>query len=155
MAQKEFLDELRRALENDLTGNAVQDNVEYYRQYISEEIQKGKEEAEVLEELGDPWVIARTVIDALNGTDQSTVYREGSAGRSKYEEGERGRRENQQPHISGVGKLWRRFLLILAVIMVIMVIFAIISGLISILAPLLIPLFLVVIIARFLGNRRP
>ena len=42
----------------------MQENVNYYDGYISDEVSKGKTEEEVTAELGDPWVIAQTVIDA-------------------------------------------------------------------------------------------
>ena len=69
MTRIEFLQQLRQALENDLSGSVVQENVDYYNQYISDEVRKGKSEEEVLRMLGDPWILARTVIDAQDGTD--------------------------------------------------------------------------------------
>ena len=62
MTRIEFLQQLRQALENDLSGSVVQENVDYYNQYISDEVRKGKSEEEVLRMLGDPWILARTVI---------------------------------------------------------------------------------------------
>ena len=38
----------------------VQDNVEYYKNYIKEEMKSGKSEQEVMDMLGDPWAIAKT-----------------------------------------------------------------------------------------------
>ena len=61
MTRIEFLQQLRQALENDLSGSVVQENVDYYNQYISDEVRKGKSEEEVLRMLGDPWILARTV----------------------------------------------------------------------------------------------
>ena len=64
MSKMEFLEGLRKALGNDLDRATVQENVNYYDGYISDEVSKGKTEEEVTAELGDPWVIAQTVIDA-------------------------------------------------------------------------------------------
>ena len=64
MTKMEFLEGLRKALGNDLDRATVQENVNYYDGYISDEVSKGKTEEEVTAELGDPWVIAQTVIDA-------------------------------------------------------------------------------------------
>ena len=55
---------LRKGPGNDLDRATVQENVNYYDGYISDEVTKGKTEEEVTAELGDPWVIAQTVIDA-------------------------------------------------------------------------------------------
>ena len=63
MTKVEFLTKLKESLNNDLTGVIVQENIAYYDQYIADEIRKGRSEQEVLDELGDPWVIAQTIID--------------------------------------------------------------------------------------------
>ena len=62
MTKYEFLEKMRHALANDLSAPIVQENVEYYDSYISEEMRKGRSETAVTEELGDPWAIARTII---------------------------------------------------------------------------------------------
>lgn len=58
MTKQEFLEKLRAALGNDLSGAVVSENVNYYKQYITDEVAKGKSEKEVIDELGDPWAIA-------------------------------------------------------------------------------------------------
>ena len=63
MDRLEFLDKLKEALMQDLGEQAVQENVTYYNQYMNDEIKSGKSEAEVIDMLGDPWIIARTIID--------------------------------------------------------------------------------------------
>ena len=62
MTKREFLDKLKKALANDLSGNVIRDNVDYYNDYITEEVRKGRKESEVIEELGDPWAIAKNII---------------------------------------------------------------------------------------------
>ena len=57
MNRSEFLDKLREALENDLSGPVVRENIEYYDSYIQSEVRNGKTEQEVLDMLGDPWMI--------------------------------------------------------------------------------------------------
>lgn len=64
MNRSEFLNRLREALENDLGGSAVQEHILYYDEYIRNEIRNGKTEREVLDMLGDPWIIAKTIIAA-------------------------------------------------------------------------------------------
>ena len=61
MTKREFLDKLKKALANDLSGNVIRDNVDYYNDYITEEVRKGRKESEVIEELGDPWAIAKNI----------------------------------------------------------------------------------------------
>ena len=71
MTKKEFLIRLKRALGNDLSGAVVQENVEYYSSYIDDEIGKGRSEAEVTAELGDPWAIAKTIVDSVENRGQA------------------------------------------------------------------------------------
>ena len=58
MSQKEFLEELRTALSGKLSAQAVLENIEYYRNYIEGAARSGKSEAQVLEMLGDPWILS-------------------------------------------------------------------------------------------------
>lgn len=155
MTRSEFLQELRQALENDLSGSVVSENIEFYNQYIIDEVSKGKSEEEVLQMLGDPWIIARTVIDAQNGTDQETVYEAGGSTYNGYEN-ERGqvRRDDSQVHVFGLNTWWKKLLLILGIIMIVVAVFAIITGVISFLAPILVPILIIMIVIRVLGNRR-
>ena len=57
MTRKEFLESLERHLRGQLSENQLRGHVEYYRDYIEKEIASGKTEAEVLDMLGDPWLI--------------------------------------------------------------------------------------------------
>ena len=61
MRSSDFLLQLKKALENELSVAQVQDNVEYYKNYIKEEMKSGKSEQEVMDMLGDPWAIAKTI----------------------------------------------------------------------------------------------
>ena len=38
MTKRGFLDKLKKALANDLSGNVIRDNVDYYNDYITEEL---------------------------------------------------------------------------------------------------------------------
>ncbi len=42
MTKREFLDKLKKALANDLSGNVIRDNVDYYNDYITEEVRKAE-----------------------------------------------------------------------------------------------------------------
>ena len=61
MDKQEFVDRLRMALNGRVSPGLVMDNVNYYEDYINTEIRKGRTEEEVLESLGDPRLIARTI----------------------------------------------------------------------------------------------
>ena len=45
-----------------MSAAQVQDNVEYYKNYIKEEMKSGNSEQEVMKMLGDPWAIDKTIL---------------------------------------------------------------------------------------------
>ena len=122
-------------------------------QYISEELQKGKTEEEVLQMLGDPWILAKTIIAASDGTDEEIVYESGH--KSYYSEPEQeDSYVRQNVHVFGIDKWWKKLLLILFIVMIVVLVVAIVSGIVSFLAPVLIPLLIVMIIIRLIGRLR-
>ena len=59
MRKTEFLQELREALDGEVSASVIQSNISYYDQYISQEAAKGRSEEEVIEEIGSPRLIAK------------------------------------------------------------------------------------------------
>lgn len=51
MRKTEFLQELREALDGEVSASVIQSNISYYDQYISQEAAKGRREEEVIEEI--------------------------------------------------------------------------------------------------------
>ena len=70
MNKQDFIDRLRMALNGRVSPGLVMDNVNYYEDYINTEIRKGRTEEEVLESLGDPRLIARTIIQTNGGDNR-------------------------------------------------------------------------------------
>lgn len=153
MTKQEFLEKLRAALGNDLSGVVVSENVNYYNQYITDEMAKGRSEEEVTDELGDPWAIARTIIDAQENQEYTDgEYRSEASANGEYDSGSRNGYGNV--HVFGLDSWWKKLLLILGLIGIVVLIVAVIGGIISILAPIVIPLIIVMWIVRMLGQRR-
>ena len=67
MTKQEFLDELRLILSGEVSPEAVMDSYSYYSTYIENEMRSGKSEKQVVEELGRPSLIARSIIAAQSG----------------------------------------------------------------------------------------
>lgn len=63
MNKQEFLEEMRGKLLEELPPMEAAYQVQYYEEYIDTEIRSGHSEEEVLGALGDPYLIARTLID--------------------------------------------------------------------------------------------
>lgn len=153
MTRSEFLEKLKTALGNDLSGAIIQENVNYYNNYISEEVDRGRSEEEVIDELGDPWVLAQTIIDSAEGRNTvNTGYEKDydyDSDRDDYgNDYGRQQRSDRRVYSFGFGSWWQKLLFLLGIVGVIMIVVAVISGLISLLAPLVIPVAIIIIILR-------
>lgn len=150
MTKSEFLEKLRQALGNDLTGSVIQENVDYYNQYINDEVRSGRSEAEVISELGDPWVIAQTIIDTTENraksTQQSSFYEPNGAA---YDQ-----QSSQRADAPGRKGLWKLILVLLGIIGVLIAIVAVIGGIISFIAPILVPVLIIAFVIRLFGRKR-
>ena len=72
MTRYEFLEGLKEAL-LDAPADIRQENIQYYASYIEDEVEKGRPEAEVLEELGEPSWIANSIREAASGDTSADV----------------------------------------------------------------------------------
>jgi len=76
-----------------VTHSAIQENIRYYDDYISQEVLKGSTEEEVTESLGSPRIIARTIVDAAYDTeDRPDGYDEYGSGPAEEREAGTGSR---------------------------------------------------------------
>lgn len=137
MNREQFIDKLRIALSGAVNHNIIDENVRYYEDYIHMEMQKGRTEDAVLAELGDPRLLAKTIIETNKIAGTSTA----DYGDEPYEEG--GGRGDEP-------KLFRMpgWLLGLIVLLVIGILFAMVTSVISFLLPVLIPMLIIIVIAR-------
>ena len=65
MTKRQFMEELRSSLEGMVSQAVIQENMNYYEDYINEQIRNGKNEQDVLNELGSPRLIARSIISSI------------------------------------------------------------------------------------------
>ena len=79
MNKQDFINRLRAALNGSVSPNVVAENVNFYNNYIDAEIFSGKSEEEVLRMLGDPRLIAKTII-ATNSPSGQGSYQEAGGG---------------------------------------------------------------------------
>lgn len=64
MSKQEFVDRLRTALSGKISPALVEENARYYEDYINTQVRLGETEKAVLESLGDPRLIARSIVAA-------------------------------------------------------------------------------------------
>ncbi len=79
MTRNEFTERLRAALSGEIPASVVEENIRFYDRYISDEIAKGKNEAEVLASLGDARLIAKTILETWQSDDTDLEYHGGDS----------------------------------------------------------------------------
>ena len=139
MTKQDFLDRLRMALSGRVSPSLVEENVVYYEDYINTQIRLGKSEAMVMDSLGDPRLIAKTIITTNDtATDQTSYeYQEISAETDLHA---KAKRWLSKIHVPG----WVWGIMIGALFIgAVSVVFSVISFLLPILLPIIIVVFLV------------
>jgi uncharacterized membrane protein len=146
MTRSEFMDSLHRALAGSLTSSTVNENMRYYEEYFDTQIRSGQSEEEIIAGLGDPRLLAKTIIQAskyqaqnFSNQEYDEVYEDGSQDDSRNGRGD-------SP------KIYRMpgWLLLIIVLVVAFVVISVLSSVVSMLLPIIIPVFCVVLIVRML-----
>ena len=150
MTKREFLDKMREALSNDLAEPAVRENIEYYDVYMTDEIERGRSEEELVEEMGDPWMIASTIIDISEPEDMKLNY--------VYEEEGQSYNGRQDSYAGQTGFFvrggWKLVVALLGFIGVLLALVAVVGGIISLVAPILVPVLIIMFVIRLFGRRK-
>ena len=76
MNKREYLAKLKEYLSYELPERLVARNIDYYSEYIDTEVSGGKNVSAVLEDLGDPQLIARSIVDAAKSGRDGIPYTE-------------------------------------------------------------------------------
>lgn len=130
MTKEEFLQDLKEALQGQVSSAEVEHNLSYYKEYIQEEVTKGKSEQDILEVLGTPEMIAQSIVQMSGGmkahekTSQDTT-------RMNHAD-DQTRRAASSVHHSvlpfALDTWWKILILVLAVVIVCWIGFKLIKG---------------------------
>lgn len=145
MNRYEFIEKLRAALSGRVTQSVLNENIRFYEEYLDTEIRKGRSEEEVLGEIGDPRLLAKTITEASKQAAGS-VYEE-----EIIEDGESSQSNSHtRTRVKVNGKNFRlpTWVLLLVTVLVILFVITIICTLLSVLIPILVPLFLLIMAAQ-------
>lgn len=154
MTSAEFINELKECLSGEVSPQILQENVNYYSQYIISEINAGKSEEQVIQELGPARLIAKTIIDAEKGASEKEEQRQEEQRKQDYRQRERDKR-HLHTGVNDKGEFdvkygnfsfnswYGKLLLILLAIVVLVILVAAVIGIIY-LSWYLIPIVLVI-----------
>lgn len=148
MDRTEFLNILGKRLAQTFSAEQVREQVDYYDAYIREQMASGKTEQEVLEELGDPLLIARTIMDTAQEV-------EGGNGSMPKEENPE-ETHQREPWNGWILMNSRTGCLITGVIFLIILLLMVwlIGSLLAAALPVLIPVLLVIWLAAALKHKK-
>lgn len=140
MKKEDFLFYLKKALKGEMSSEKVKYYVSYYNSYIEEQVQSGRKMKDVMDELGDPFLIAKSIIESEK-MNPANVYSDGSAG-------EESREQNRG---QGERRVIRQIKLEMVIGIVVFVLFfmfliAVIWGIFSLLVKIFFPVLLVLTI---------
>jgi len=151
MNKIEFVEQLRRNLSSINDYTYVNDTIAYYENYIETQMRMGKSEEQVMQELGDPRLIAKSIC----ASHEVDTEEQDAGGYRSYESREQGR--GMQTVFNINGKLlnmpsWLfKILSVLAAIVILSLLFTVLR----ILSPfLIIGIFAYMIYRMFTGTGR-
>lgn len=143
MTKYEFLKELREALEGQVPMSEIEDSISYYRDYFSRQEADGRSEAEILEELGSPRLIAKSIIETKGGEQ---IYYEDT-----YEE--QVNEEEGSPKVFVFDSFLTKIGCLAAVIIVIILIGSMFAVALRFIGPIIMILLLIYLIKNVFGKR--
>lgn len=151
MNSQEFLDKLRLALSGQIGASQVEENIAYYREYISAQVRMGQPEEAVMGNLGDPRLIAKSIISANMGEERYTqgrYAREQVVEEDEYYAQTREQNMPKEVHING----WLALgILILGFVVIVGAVFSLISLLFPVIVMLGIVYFFVKVFRDWLN----
>ncbi|MGN0308238.1 MAG: DUF1700 domain-containing protein [Lachnospiraceae bacterium] len=146
MTKQDFLDGLRKHLSGSLDYRQVNEHLRYYTEYIDGEIRQGKSEEQVMEELGDPRLIAKT-LTGMEGAD--TI---GEDYREEYIEEDEMNPNDRYVQFNGKTLRLPGWLFSILLCLVVFCVLTVVFTLISWLLPYLLVIFAGVLFYRFIKN---
>ena len=147
MDKKEFLQKFRTALSGQVPAYIIEENVRYYDEYIETQKRQGKSEEEVLAELGNPRLLAKTVI-----TTNKNAGKEQESTGSIYE-----KQQYEEHRKSGGFLKWfiglPSWLRTIVTVFVLIGIFFLVAHIIGLVLPFILLIVIIVYIQRMFRRR--
>ena len=147
MNRYEFIESLRAALSGKVTQSTLNDNVLYYEEYLDSEIRKGRTEEEVIRELGNPRLLAKTIVEANKQSNQWGRTSETYSDTVDFGE------EKKQAivHMNGKEYKFPKWAGILVLVLIIVAVIAVVATVLSVLLPILLPIILIVMAVNIIA----
>lgn len=164
MNKEEFLRELEEALAGDVPEAVIRDNISYYGSYLTQEMAGGRTVDEIVAEIGEPFIVAKTIIESSEASGETAgnagyggygnfreTYTE-SRSQDQYQE----RQQNPHPniHYIDLNKWYWKLLGIVVFVFVVLLLFNIVGGILALLMRFAGPLLMIFLVIWFVNNLR-
>ena len=145
MDKEEFIMKLQHALAGGISGSQTAEHVRYYREYIDSEIHKGRTEEEILEQLGDPRLLARSIVDAnrRSGAAYSAAQEYDDEVGANAREGSTRGENTRVRRVALPG-----WLVMLTIVVITMLVIGVVSSLLYLFAPVIMAVLIVLLIVK-------
>lgn len=157
MNKEEFLRELEEALAGDVPESVIRDNISYYSSYLTQEMAKGRTVDEIVLEIGEPFIVAKTIIESSEaagesaGNDGYGNYRE-TYTEARSQDQYQDQRRNPNVHYIDLNKWYWKLLGIILLFFVITLIFNIVGGIFALLMRFAGPLMMIFLVVWLFKN---
>lgn len=129
-------------LNGSVSARVVEENLNYYENYINSQVRMGYSEEEVLNSLGDPRLIAKSIISA----NEPNASKNGNKNYQDIYEQDQYVQERQRGELRVKGM--PRWLKIVITCLVVLVIIKIIATVVSVLLPMVFPVLLIYFLVK-------
>lgn len=142
MDKYEFIRQLNAFLKGKVSDRELSDTISYYQDYIDMEMKKGKSEAEVLQSLGSPRLLAKTIAQT----------RGKESGQETEQDPQDWNKAANKVHFGRVSvPLW---LVMVIILLVVVLVFAMVFRVLVLLAPVIMVGAVVIFIYRLFTGKR-
>lgn len=136
MRQEEFLQSFQEALAGKVSDTIIQENVNYYRNYISNEMRSGKAEDAILRSLGDPRLLAKTIEESHKFANGDESYTSDNDGWSFQGNRAGQKKQNQNTDVKKMFKI-QGWLALAIVVVVLIAVVSLVFSVLSFFAPVI------------------
>lgn len=152
MRKKEFLDTLRMQLQGEMTPGEIEGHIRYYDEYITDAVLNGKSEEQVIEELGSPVFIAKTLMDTAEAEEKEECderYGQAYGASDEQEDAYSGRM-----HTFHVSPFVLRWVIPIVLVLLLFLILSLLGTVVAFAARFIVPILLVVLVISIFKKKQ-
>lgn len=147
MTKREFLETLRSQLQGELSNAQIDGHIHYYEEYIAETMATGKTEREVLDELGSPVFIAKTLLSTAGTQNYQENYQgsgDSGSGQGAYQQEEN--YYGRKVHTWNISPFVAKWVIPIVLVLILLVVFSLLGTVAMLIARFFVPILLVVLV---------